>query len=886
LLGRLKPKFKKSKLAIVKVEPTNFSIKTKLQRENIILGFQRLLNSLDFPIQILITTNKLNLDQFLNKAEQKTNSNQFKDYKAHLLNTIKDCGSLDRNFYIIIPEISSINIQLGVLLQQLKALNLKSYQIFDEEITQLLCSHFNDINKDSDKEIKEENYLHNLIAPSLIINKPDYLKVGEFYSRIIYTDGFPRSVEPGFLNRIITLSGNFDISIFIEPSSIETTLIQLNKELQKQRADLYGAEKNHSINPSLEIKYKDTRTVLDRLQQGKEKLFNFSFYINCKANSKEDLDLICKKVEAELNAMLIIPKIPLFRMAQGLKSTTALADNQLKIKRTISTKPLSAFFPFTSQFLDLHENGIWLGNNKNDVPVIKDIFSLPNYNGLILASSGAGKSYFTKMFIMRQLLNNTKVMVIDPQSEYINLLQAYNGQIVNFSKKSQTVINPLDLLGHDYADKRLSLLDLFNVMLGDVSEPQKAVLDKTITNAYERKGITEDPKTWNNQPPILEDLLKELEKLEKFTKGMEKETYRSLISRLKMYVTGVFSFFNRQTRINVTKSLTGFVIGDMPRQAKPVNMFLILDYVYMKMRKDKEKKLLVIDEAWSLLGRAEDSEYIFEIVKTCRKYNMGLLLITQDVGDLLMSKAASAILQNSSYKLLLRQEPAVIKQVNNTFQLSLTEKEKLLTAQPGEGLLITGNEHTELKSIASKEEHKLITTNPNEIKEEKVSIDPKEKVEIKIDENKGYFKKKDLKDEDIKFLLRKGYVLSSHVPLGGGQRQDYLLKVSSRESNVHYFLVKALEEYILQFTNKVWLYETKDADVVFQVGKKKIAIEVESGNTIQKDKKRLQNKIKLLKKYHDWFFLCADASYAYKYKEYGKVTTRKEVCEKIRKYLG
>ena len=624
---------------------------------------------------------------------------------------------------------------------------------------------------------------------------------------------------------------------------------------------------------------------MDRLQQGKEKLFSFSFYINCKAKNKEDLELVTRKVEAELNAMLIIPKTPLFRMAQGLKSTIALADNSLGIKRSISTKPLSAFFPFTSQFLDLHETGIWLGNNKNEVPVIKDIFSLPNYNGLILASSGAGKSYFTKMFIMRQLLNNTKVMIIDPQSEYINLLQAYNGQIINFSRKSNTVINPLDLLGHDYAEKRLSLLDLFNVMLGDVSEPQKAVLDIAITNTYERRGINEDPKTWNNEPPILGDLLKELEKLATSSKGMERETYRSLLSRLNLYVKGVFSFFNRQTRINVTKSLTGFVIGEMPKQAKPVNMFLILDYVYMKMKKDKEKKLLVVDEAWSLLGRAEDSEYIFEIVKTCRKYNMGLLLITQDVGDLLQSKAASAILQNSSYKLLLRQEPAVMKQVNNTFQLSLTEKEKLLTAQPGEGLLITGNEHTELQSIASKEEHKLITTNPNEIKEEKITASTKKKVEIKIDDKKGFFRKKDLKEEDIKFLLNKGYVLSSHVPLGGGRREDYLLKVSTRETPTHHFLVKALEEYLQQYTDKIKLYETVDADIVYKAKGKKIAIEVESGNTIKKDKKRLMNKIKLLKKYDDWFFVVTDGAFAYKYEKIAKTFTRSNICQEISKYF-
>ena len=896
----------RKRLALMEVQPINFNIRNGNEKQGINSNFQKFLNAVDFPLQIVISSNHINLDNYINELEIRVENlakqtgkaiytQHFDSYKEHLIETIKDKSVLDRRFFIVIQETETgLDVQIGVVEQQLKSMGLRFKRLNDEELTQTMSSFFNDILADSDKQkcpsLTQENYLHYIIAPKLIKQFADKIIVDENHCRIIYADGYPRTVEIGFLDKIITLNGIFDISIFIEPIPIETMMVMLNKELQKQRADLYATELKSKINPSLEIQFQDTKSVLESLQKGIEKLFFVSFYINCKARNQEELDLITKKAEAELNAMMIIPKRAFFRMKAGLKSTIPFGENELAVKRNITTKALSAFFPFTSQFLQLNPSGVWLGVNKNDVPIIKDIFKLNNPNGLVLSSSGGGKSYWAKLFIIRQLLNGIKVMIIDPQGEYKKLIMTFEGQIINFSRKSKTVINPLDLLGHDYAEKRLSLMDLFPIMLGGMSEIQKAVMDKALTLTYERKGITNDPKTWKNEPPILEDLLNELERLSKQATIIEKETYRSIINRLSMFVDGVFSFFNRQTNLDFNNQLVGFIIGDMPRQAKPVNMFLILDFVYMKMRKDLERKLLVIDEAWSLLGRAEDSEYIFEIVKTSRKFNLGLLLITQDVGDLLTSRASSAILQNSSYKLLMRQEAAVIENVVTTFNLSDSEKEKLLTANVGEGILLMENEHTELRSIASKEEHLLITTNADEllsIEESNEAQDNAQKpiVEIKVDEDLGYYAKRNLNDDEIKFLLQKKYVLSSHVPLGGGRQETYLLKPASWESNAHFFLIKAVEEYLLQFTKNVKTFDTTKPDIVFQAGKKRIAIEIETG-TVLKNKERMDEKIRALNKsYDDWFFVVTHSDLAYSYSKLGKTFTRKNVCKQIRGYF-
>jgi type IV secretory pathway VirB4 component len=176
-------------------------------------------------------------------------------------------------------------------------------------------------------------------------------------------------------------------------------------------------------------------------------------------------------------------------MAQGFQSCSPLAINKLNQVRSVPTEALSAFFPFTSSFLQADKTGIWFGQNKNNIPIIKDIFNLSNPNGLCLASSGSGKSYMAKLLISRYLLNGTKVMVIDPQGEYKALVERFNGQLIDLSTISETIINPLDLMGHDYPEKRLALWDILPIMLGDLSEPQKAIMERALTKTYQKKKI-------------------------------------------------------------------------------------------------------------------------------------------------------------------------------------------------------------------------------------------------------------------------------------------------------------------------------------------------------------------------------------------------------------
>ena len=862
------------KVAVLRVDSINFNIKPQKEQETIMLAFQKFLNSIDFPIQILMTTETLDLKVYLEKLKLRVTDGRNKDifdsYKSHMKNLIEKNSAMNRNFYVVIPETTNIEIQINLCKERLHSLNLKTHKLNDFEIKEIFKKIF-----DSEEAL-----------PSSIKNHPDYLEIDDKFHKIIYAHGYPRSVEKGFLDKLISCSGNFNFSLHINPQSIEQTLILLNKELQKQRADLYSAKLKNQFNPSLEIKYKDTKLVLENLQKGNEKLYDLGFYIDCKADSLDELRLLSKKIESELNSLLIIPRQPNFQMIQGFKSCLLLAKDFLKINRNITTSALSAFFPFTSSFFKFDETGIWFGLNKNSIPIIRDIFKLSNSNGMCLASSGAGKSYMTKLFITRHLLNGTKVIVIDPQSEYKNLVKKFEGQRINLSRTSETIINPLDLMGHDYAEKRLSLMDLMPVMLGSLTEPQKSFIDQALTEAYERKGIyMNDRESWGNEPPILGDVLNVLERMEKKAITLEKNTLRSLVNRLRLYTDGVFSFLNRKTNIDFKNDFVCFDIGNMPKQVKPTIMFLVLDYVYMKMKKDIERKVLVIDEAWSLLSRAEEASYIFEIVKTCRKFNMGLFLINQEVGGMLNSEAGRSALANSSYTILLRQKPAVIEGVQKVFHLSNVERIALLTAGVGEGILLMEDEHSELKIVASAEEHKQITTNADELLEtesdEENSVG--RNVNIKVDEKIRVHLAKKLNKDEKEYLRKKGFVEKEYKSLATPKKENYFVKPRFNETVLHLLAIWDISNYLERGGIKVELYATKKPDIVFKIGKKKYAIEVETGSMI-KQKKVFGEKVKQLNlNYDEWFFVVTDPNKVASYKKHGESISLRYIRHRLSK---
>lgn len=894
----------KSKLAIIEVIPMNFMLKPDDEKESIMLGFQKFLNSLDFPVHIHITSTNINLTRHFTYTEKQVQNkikeikqganylnDLFTSYQEFIKELITKNSILNRNFYIIMREKDNLDMQVKVCEEKLKALGLKVKRLENNKIIETLHSY---IAHNKEKEAKNEEIKdlgHFIFSPEKILFYPDNFKVENTFYKVVAVTGYPHSVEMGFLDKIISSGDRYDISIHIQPYPIEDTMIQLNRDLQKQQADLYADSKKGILNPSLEIKFNSTKKVLEDLQKGKQKLFDVSLYILCKSETEKEVKLLAKKVKADLDGLMIQSKVPSFQSMESYTSTLPLANNKLKIDRNIHTEGLAAFFPFSSPFLDIEDDGILLGLNKNKIPYIKNIFNLANYNGVVLASSGAGKSYFVKLMLSRQFMNGCDIIIIDPQGEYLEITGHYKGETVTISKNSKTIINPLDLMGHDYLEKRLSLMDLFRIMLGDINELQQSILDKAIDLTYENSGITRDDYE-SHQPPVMSDLFKTLLELEKRSVRQEKVTYRALMNRIQMYTErGVFGFLDKQTKLNFDNNFVCFNIGDMPKQVKPVIMYLILDFVFMRMKNNKRRKLLVIDEAWSILQTAEESSYVFEIVKTCRKFNLGLLMITQDVADLVGSKAGHAVLANTAYTFLLRQRPAVMGNVMKVFNLSKTERDYLVSANLGHGILILENEHQELEVVSSPEEHRLITTNPNEAIKKAENKEPSESNVKKIDEkagldlSKNVIEAKGLTILQMNVLNNHGYILKKAHNLESGPH-SYYIKPRYPESAEHTFLVSVILDEITKYTDKVNTYQTREADIIFDnKAELKIALEIETGKGLRKHKGRLDEKFELFRKKYGKraYLILTDNDLFNSYKKYNiNILLRKDLKEFIK----
>jgi len=737
--------------------------------------------------------------------------------------------------------------------------------------------------------------LIDILKPSGVQNEPDTITVNEQLSRIIMAVGYPRTIREGWLDSIISSEGNFDMSMHIKPTNIETIMGQLNQELVKQEADLMAAQMKGIVNPSLKIQHQDTMNVLEKLQKGEEKLFNLSLYLGARAYDREKLNLLTKKIHSELNAIMVIPKIPFLRMLDGAKAVYPIQEDKLNINRNIPSDALAACFPFTTAYLNIDSEGILFGLNKNNnIPIILDPFTFANYNGLILGTSGGGKSVTAKLFILRNVLRGVKTVIIDPQGEYLELTKAHGGQLVELHRDSDTIINPFDLMGSDLGEKTITLMDLFRILCGELTEVQKNILDKAVHIIYQQKGILPDnPETWVREPPIMEDLYKEILCQKKTASRLERMTYEALENRLRIYVHGSFSFINKQTNLDLSNDLVCFNIMNMPSQIKPVMMYLVLDFVHKKMQKDKERKILVIDEAWSLLRFAEQSRSIFELIKTARKFGLGIVIITQEVEDLLSSPAGKTILANTAWKYLSRQEPAAIAELAEKFHLNNEEQNYLLTALPGEGLLFAMNDHIPLKVVPSPQELELITTNPDEIRKREEKL---KELATKENENlepykadKTYYLKSELNESQIDFLTKNGFV---EARLRGMDSfpQNYLVKnPPANESIEHYFMVQTIADLIREYTSKVKIKHTTEPDIIFEVEEKKetkrYGFEIETGTHLSKinelQEKVNKNNVDLTTE--DWWFIVTNKELQTEFQRYHKTLRRTEIKDLLNK---
>lgn len=561
-----------------------------------------------------------------------------------------------------------------------------------------------------------------IVAPPAIEVDFDFLTIGEQLVRTLFVAGYPRYVSANWLEPLISFNHTLDVSMYVYPSKSEEILENLKRKVGEMEATIQSdLKRGRVIEPSVQVALEDALGLQQELAKGAQRFFQFGLYVTIPAKTKEDLDKTTKQVEATLASLMIVTKKAILQMEEGFKTTLPMGQDRLMITRNMDTTSLATTFPFTTSELTANEGILYGINEGNESLVVFDRFTLENANTVVFGKSGSGKSYMVKLEVIRSMMFGSEVIIIDPENEYEALTNTLGGEYIRFEFRGKTKINPFDLASlkdggsedNDLNQKILSLHGFFRVVMGSLTPTEDATLDRALVLTYKQKGITPDPTTQTKEPPLMEDLFKTLI-------GMEDPVARGLADRIEKFVKGsLVGIFDEQSNMEITNPLTVFSIRDLEDELRPVAMYLILDFIWTKIRRSIKRRILVVDEAWYLMKYPDSAQFLNSIAKRSRKYYLGLTTITQDVEDFLAGDLGKTIIQNSSMQILLKQSSAAIDKVAEIFYLSEGEKHLLLSSDIGEGLLFAGPAHAAIKIIASAEEHALATTKPQEVQNKK-----------------------------------------------------------------------------------------------------------------------------------------------------------------------
>lgn len=557
----------------------------------------------------------------------------------------------------------------------------------------------------------------NIIAPSAIEITPNQLRLGTKLAKTIFVFTYPRYLSTGWFSPIVNFPGLLDISIFVNPIDTPLALKNLRKKATQIEAQLMEQQEKGLVrNPVLETANQDIEALRDSLQQSRENLFTVGVYITMYGENQEALNKIETEINNILESRLIYAKPALFEQIEGINSTFPLVSDSLNITTQLNSGPLSSFFPFVSLNLTSDEGILYGINRHNSTLIIFDRFSLENANMVIFAKSGSGKSYAAKLEALRLLMTGVDVIIIDPENEYEKLSNAVGGSFFKISLASEHHINPFEIPiipeDEDPADVLRShivnLTGLVKLMAGGtVSAEQETILDRAITETYASREIIPGKDFSNAQPPLLKDL-------ETILRNMDGGA--ELADRLYRFTEGSFAgFTNHPTNIDINNRLIVYSLRDLEDELRPIAMYIILNFIWTLIRAKLKKRVVFIDEAWLLMKNQDSATFLFGLVKRARKYFLGVTTITQDVEDFLSSPFGRPIITNSSLQMLLKQAPATLDMVGKTFNLSDGEKNMLLEVNVGQGLFFAGLNHVAIQIVASYAEDQLITTNPQEI---------------------------------------------------------------------------------------------------------------------------------------------------------------------------
>jgi len=558
-----------------------------------------------------------------------------------------------------------------------------------------------------------------IIAPAAMQVKPNELILNDLHARTLYAINWPNYVYPNWLSEEINFDAHMLISIFLYPADNKAIMKMLRKKVTEMRSSVRMLEQRGIVrDPTLEAALQDAEELRNLLARGREKLLQLGLYVTLYSDDEKKLKKIQTDMESLLGGKLIITKPAYMQMEHGWISTLPFCLDELEVNRNMNTSPVGACFPFSSSDLT-DDHGILYGINRhNDSLVIFDRFDLPNANATVFATSGAGKSFTVKLEILRSLMFETDVYVVDPENEYRDLCDTVGGTYIPISLQSSFRINPFDLpkavRGEEAATGEvlraavINLHGLFKLMLGTLTPAEDGILDKAILDTYALKNISLNTEDLAGvEPPVLSDLVDVL----LTTDGGE-----NMAKTLSKFTDGSYAgLFDQPTNVELENQMVVFQIRDLEEQLRPIAMYVVINLIWNRIRAQMKKRMLVIDEAWNLIQHEDSARFLYGLIKRARKYYLGVTTITQDVEDFVNSPYGKPIITNASLQILLKQSPSAVDNLQKIFYLTDGEKYLLLNSEVGQGIFFAGNRHVAIQVVASPKESEIISTKPEEV---------------------------------------------------------------------------------------------------------------------------------------------------------------------------
>ena len=557
-----------------------------------------------------------------------------------------------------------------------------------------------------------------LVAPSAVEERRDRLEIDGRPERVLALTGYPRRVVPNWLGRLIDADEPLDLSLHLEPLDSREAIRGLTHRLVELESSRMLDARGGRIAPAeREVARGDVERLRDALERGDERVFSAALYLRLGRGSGRELDRATARARATLAGMMAEARPALYEMMPGLLSCLPAGQDHLGRRRNLDTSSAATMIPFVSNRLAAPGGLLYGESVEGGSLVIVDPFGpdQENANRVVFAKSGAGKSFACKVEALRALLLGIDYCVIDPEGEYGRICEAVGGELIRLSARAPHRVNPFDLppagggSGHDVlAERVVALQGLLALMLaepgGRLGQDERGVLDRALYESYRRAGITADPATHGRPAPLMRDLLSVLE---------EPGAPHGLAARLRRYVSGSLGrLFSEATTADLDRPFVVFDLSALDEELRPVATYLIADHLWARAARDARPRMLLVDEAWSLMRHPEGARFLAQLARRARKRWLGLTAVTQDVEDFLASPGGHTVLANSSTQLLMRQDSSTIALVQETFGLSSAERSFLLSCGRGEGLLLARGTHVALRVVASPLEHELATTDP------------------------------------------------------------------------------------------------------------------------------------------------------------------------------